>query len=33
LALIYHPDTGGSQAQMTRINAAHETACASPEDG
>jgi curved DNA-binding protein CbpA len=33
LALIYHPDTGGSQAPMTRINAAYETACASPEDG
>ncbi len=26
LALIYHPDAGGSQEQMTRINAAYETA-------
>jgi transcriptional regulator with XRE-family HTH domain len=31
LALIYHPDTGGSQAQMSRINAAYE-ARTSPED-
>ncbi len=32
LALIYHPDTGGSQGQMIRVNAAYETACASLED-
>jgi DNA-binding transcriptional regulator YiaG len=27
LALGYHPDTGGNQEQMARINAAYETAC------
>ncbi len=27
LALSYHPDTGGNQEQMARINAAYETAC------
>jgi len=30
LALIYHPDQGGAQAQMTRINAAY--ARANPKD-
>jgi DnaJ-domain-containing protein 1 len=33
LALIYHPDTGGSPEQMIRVNAAYEAARASPEDG
>ncbi len=32
LALIYHPDVGGSQEQMTRIYAAYETASTSPEE-
>ena len=27
LLLAYHPDKGGTQAQMTRINEAYETAC------
>jgi DNA-binding transcriptional regulator YdaS (Cro superfamily) len=32
LALIYHPDTGGSQGQMIRVNAAYETARVNAED-
>jgi DnaJ-class molecular chaperone len=32
LALIYHPDTAGSQGLMIRVNAAYEAACASLED-
>jgi DNA-binding transcriptional regulator YdaS (Cro superfamily) len=32
LALIYHPDTGGSSDQMIRVNAAYEAVRASPED-
>jgi len=32
LALAYHPDKGGTQQQMTRINAAYEQACASQEN-
>jgi DNA-binding transcriptional regulator YdaS (Cro superfamily) len=32
LALIYHPDTGGSPAQMIRVNAAYEAARASLDD-
>jgi hypothetical protein len=32
LAHVYHPDTGGSQEQMIRVNAAYEAACAGLED-
>jgi hypothetical protein len=32
LALIYHPDTGGSAEQMIRVNAAYKAACASLEN-
>jgi transcriptional regulator with XRE-family HTH domain len=31
LALAYHPDRGGTQDQMTRINAAYDKACADVE--
>jgi curved DNA-binding protein CbpA len=32
LARVYHPDTGGSQEQMTRVNAAYDAARASLDD-
>jgi hypothetical protein len=32
LAHAYHPDKGGTQQQMTRINAAYEQARANPEN-
>jgi curved DNA-binding protein CbpA len=32
LARVYHPDTGGSQEQMIRVNAAYDAARASLED-
>jgi transcriptional regulator with XRE-family HTH domain len=32
LALAYHPDKGGTQEQMTRINAAYEQARANQEN-
>jgi hypothetical protein len=32
LARVYHPDTGGSQEQMIRVNAAYDAAHASRED-
>lgn len=31
LVLAYHPDRGGTQDQITRINAAYEKACANIE--
>jgi hypothetical protein len=32
LALLYHPDQGGTEAQMTRVNAAYEQAGATREN-
>jgi DnaJ-class molecular chaperone len=32
LARLYHPDTGGSQQQMIRVNAAYDAARASLDD-